>query len=116
MTAAYDDDETLVLRSMAHRMSQGIETRTRKHKLFSFDNVFIGTVRTLVYEAVAMSRALFLKIHNLLLLYHAMPFVHLADTIALVISEILKPILLAWNVRQIDHSRIRLPLKAVLPS
>lgn len=86
----YDDDETLVLRGMAHRMSQGIETRTRKHKLFSFDNVFIGTVRALVYEAVAMSRALFLKIHDdLLVLYDAMSFVHLPDTTTpVVLSEI----------------------------
>lgn len=86
---AYDDDETLVLRSMAHRMSQGVETKTRKHKLFSFDNVFIGTVRAPVYQAIAMSRALFLKIHNyLLLLYYAMPFVHLACTIPVVLSEL----------------------------
>lgn len=40
-----DDDEVRVLRSVAHRMSQGVETKTRKYGLISFHNIFLGTVR-----------------------------------------------------------------------
>ena len=52
-----DDDETLVLRSMAHRMSQGIETKTRKHGLLSFDNIFIGTVSVMVQIFVVIFKS-----------------------------------------------------------
>lgn len=39
-----ENDEALVLRGTAHRMSQGIEIKTRKHGLLSFRNVFVGAV------------------------------------------------------------------------
>lgn len=39
-----EQDEALVLRGLAYRMSLGVEIKTRKHGLRSFPNVFLGTV------------------------------------------------------------------------
>lgn len=40
----HDEDEALVLRGLAYRMSLGIEIKTRKHGLRSFLGVFRGAV------------------------------------------------------------------------
>lgn len=39
-----EQDEALVLRSVAYRMSLGIETKAHKHVLRTFRNTFLGTV------------------------------------------------------------------------
>lgn len=39
-----DDDSDLLLRALAHRMSQGVEVKTRKFSLLRFRNVFLGKV------------------------------------------------------------------------
>ena len=39
-----EQDEALVLRGIAHRMSQGIEIKTHTHMLRGFRNTFLGTV------------------------------------------------------------------------
>lgn len=37
-------DETLALRGIAHRMSQGVEVKTRTYGLMQFYNIFRGKV------------------------------------------------------------------------
>lgn len=39
-----EQNEALVLRGTAHRMSQGIEIKTHTHVLRGFRNTFLGTV------------------------------------------------------------------------
>lgn len=39
-----EQDEALVLRGLAYRMSLGVEIKTRRHGLRSLTNVFLGTV------------------------------------------------------------------------
>lgn len=40
------DDEVLALRNIAHRMSQGIEIKSRSYGMLQFRNVFLGKVCT----------------------------------------------------------------------
>lgn len=42
-----EQEEALVLRGIAHRMSQGIEIKTHKLVLRAFRNTFLGTVISL---------------------------------------------------------------------